>query len=237
MDELRAGRGVGQLAGSPRESVEQWLEEAGNKIRANGNWIPDLMVAMAGEPRPLTNIERAGVDLYYRAKLNELDRALARRRTIGDSEATLGERAVVDSEIKVLSHRLTEFENTLVTGGMNNAQVKMAEDLPYMRRELALANEELVKMTAAEKPNFTAIERKRISIEKLTTKIGKYEASLAGVLPVTERVTKTTYGSNEALAEMFAALVEPTIETDGSYRYFDASPDSAGEHVATPDSV
>jgi len=142
----------------------------------------------------------------------------------------------------------TEFENTLVTGGMNKAQAKMAEDLPYMRRELALANEELAKMTSAEKPNTIAIERKRIaierkriSIEKLTDKIADYEASLAGVLPVTQTVTKTTFGSNEALAEMFnnvrslggaLALMsdDATLSADG-LREFTEAADGALERM------
>jgi len=137
MNDLRAQRGLPELADVAAQTQQEWIDTAESRMRAEPGIADRLVKAINANPRNLSNIEVAILQLHYRHVNNELASVSDRLFDAKDAGDAL-EAAKVQREVDLVMNALAEIEDASKAAGREWGRAGVSRQI-VLRKDFSLA--------------------------------------------------------------------------------------------------
>ena len=175
MNDLRAQRGLPELADVAAQTQQEWIDTAESRMRAEPGIADRLVKAINANPRNLSNIEVAILQLHYRHVNNELASVSDRLFEAKDAGDAL-EAAKVQREVDLVMNALAEIEDASKAAGREWGRAGVSRQI-VLRKDFSLAGI-MRKARIANAGNALSAEQQAEMIE-LAKRVAELEGKLA----------------------------------------------------------
>lgn len=174
-NELRARRGVPELADVATETQEEWLEAAEAKLQQDPYLGDRLVKEIHNKARNLSNIEVAVMQIYYRQVNNQLEKASNRLFDAHDRGDTL-EKARAQIETDLILATLDEIEEATKKAGREWGRAGVARQI-VLAKDFSLAG--MMRKARIANAGNPLNEKQQEEIAELARQVAELEGQLA----------------------------------------------------------